>query len=282
MASDADTDQTGIEVVLTPIQLAAMLQQGTIHRASTLSNRFWGAMSVIGGAAEMVASVPLWLAPEPTLTTKLGAAFLTGMGGDVAGAGLTEVWTGRRAITLTAAAARAALRKLGVDPGLAERLAQSTDIAVNLSAVIAAPLSVARTAQAARVSSIERGLIDLEVEETFPGAHTIAKHVGKTVEELKARLAAEPKTRMASTFRTLEDAEQGVSEVMRIRAFEIQEWAARTQSETVGRFSIPKSSIVGIAVDRAGPARDASGIIVVLKKTIVENRLYYVLTAYVE
>lgn len=277
-----DDEPSGVRFVATPIQLAGMLRQATISRASTLSNRFWGAMSVVGGAAEMVASVPLWVAPEPTLATKFGAAFLTGMGGDVAGTGLTQVWTGRRTITLTAKAARGALRKLGVDPDLAERLAQGTDMAVNLSALVAAPLSVARTADAVRVGSIERGLIDLEVEETFPGAHTIAKHVGRTVEQLNARLAAEPARAEVSTFRTMGDAEQGVSEVIRACASDIEAWAVRAPLGAIQRFRVSNASIAGIVVSRAGTVRESSQVVVALKKYLSEDRLYYVLTAFVE
>jgi hypothetical protein len=45
-------DSGGLEIVLTPLQLAAVLESDTIDRTTCLSNCFWGAASVVGGAVD--------------------------------------------------------------------------------------------------------------------------------------------------------------------------------------------------------------------------------------
>lgn len=278
----ADIDDTDwLTVVLTPIQLAAVLQEESLTRPQTVANRFWGALAVIGGAVDMVASVPLWLAPEPTLGTKFAAGALDYVGADVAWTGMKQVWTGRQQITVTAAALGSSLRSLGVDPQIADDLSRGTDIAINMAAVIATPLSVARAANAARVTAVERGLIDLEVEETFPGAHTIRDHVGKTVAELRARLATTPRLPAASSFRTLESAEQAVSAALVKNAAAIQTWASQARVGAKMAFEYRAATTVGVSVSRAaGLAEEVSGVRVVLRKLLDSDRVYYVLTAF--
>ena len=274
----AQIDDDGLQVILTPIQLAALLQQASLQSSATMADRFWGALGVIGGAVDLVATVPLWLAPEPI--SKVAAGAIDYVGADVASTGLRQVWTGRREITLTAKVVDRSLRSLGVDPSIAGQLGSNTDIAMNMAALIATPLSVANAARAARVTSVERGLIDLEAEEKFPGAHTIAKHVGQTVDDLRLRLAREPGLTRASSFRTLEDAEKGVSDVIRVRAVDIQSWASTAREGARRAFDLPNTSVRGISVSRAGAASEVSGVQVVLRKMVAENRVYYVLTAY--
>lgn len=249
MASDTIDD--GLEIILMPIQLAALLLRESVHRPATLANRFWGALGVIGGAVDLVASIPLWLAPEPS--SKVAAAAVDYIGADVAWTGMRQVWTGRRQVTLTAEVVERSLKSLGVDPEVANRIGNGTDIAVNMAALVAPPLAIARSARALRVISVEEGVIDLEIEEGFPGAHTISKHVGKTEPELRTRLAQEPKLTASSSFRTLEDAEKGVSEVIKARAVEIQEWAARP-GKAPGRLSSSRTPPSVASASRASVA----------------------------
>jgi len=58
------------------------------------------------------------------------------------------------------------------------------------------------------------------------GGHTVEKHVGKTEEDLRARLAAEPDRKVVSTFLSKAEAEAGISAVLRARAKEIATWLA--------------------------------------------------------
>ena len=51
----------GLEIVLTPLQFAAVLEGDSIEESSSWSNRFWGAATVVGGAVEMVGGAALLL-----------------------------------------------------------------------------------------------------------------------------------------------------------------------------------------------------------------------------
>ena len=277
MAADLVNDD-GLEIILTPIQLAALLQRGSLDRSSSQANRFWGALGVIGGAVDLVASVPLWFAPEPL--SKVGAGALDYVGADVAWAGLRQVWTGRQQVTLASEVVYRSLRSLGVDPKIADQIGRNTDMVMNMAAFVLTPLSVANSARAVRMTSVERGVIDLEVEEGFPGAHTIAKHVGKSIDELRIRLASEPTLRRASSFRTLEDAENGASQVINARAVEIQDWASKAREGGKKAFELSNTSIRGVSVLRTGAANETTGVRIVLRKIVAAKRVYYVLTAY--
>lgn len=84
-------EQAGLEIVLSPLQLAAILENDSIDQGSCLSNRFWGAASVVGGAIELVGAAGLLLAPEPTTLTKISGGVLGAHGLDTVSAGVMQV-----------------------------------------------------------------------------------------------------------------------------------------------------------------------------------------------
>ena len=94
-------ESEGLEVVLTPLQLAAILDNDSIDQGSCLSNRFWGAASVVGGAMELIGAAALFLAPEPTTVTKIAGGVLAVHGADTASAGLAQVVSCQTRTTLT-------------------------------------------------------------------------------------------------------------------------------------------------------------------------------------
>jgi hypothetical protein len=61
-------------------------------------------------------------------------------------------------------------------------------------------------------------------EHEVPPGHTIKEHVGKTLEDLRQRLADYPKLPQASSFDSLADAERLVAGVLERRADEIERW----------------------------------------------------------
>ena len=124
MSDTVSEGQTGITIIMTSIQLAALLQDVPLTRMEVASNRLFGALSVIGGAVDLVASVPLWLAPEPTLLTKVVAGGLDVIGGDMVATGARQIWTGRTTKSFTSEVLARSLRSLGVDPEVADRLAR--------------------------------------------------------------------------------------------------------------------------------------------------------------
>ena len=275
-------DDDGLAFVVTPIQLAAMLQQASLYKGPSLSNRLWGGLAIVGGAVDLVASVPLWLMPEPTMATKAAAAAVDYVGADTMWTGVRQVWTGRQMKTFTAKVVQRSLRSLGVDEDVAERLGSNTDVAMNMAAAVAAPMTLARTVNAVRVVSVDRGLINLEMEETWPRAHTIERHVGKSLQQLQARFAAEPRMTNSSTFSSLAVAERAVSDAIAANTNDIRAWASLAQAgqkQSWAAYDCEK--VIGQVLTKStGRLADATKVTIVLKKTLDMNKVYYVFTAF--
>lgn len=106
-------ESEGLEVVLSSLQLAAILENDSIDQGSCLSNRFWGAASVVGGAMELIGAAALFLAPEPTTVTKIAGGVLAVHGADTASAGLAQVVSCQTRRTLTSLAVTAAAKASG-------------------------------------------------------------------------------------------------------------------------------------------------------------------------
>jgi len=138
MGAQPDAREDGLSIVLSPVQLAAVLQGGSLSPPETatgrLMNRVFGGLQMVGGAFELVGSAALFLAPEPTMVTKAGGVVLGANGVDNTGTGAVQLWTGQQQTTLTAQAAAAAARSLGCDPGTADTVGMVMDIAVPLIA----------------------------------------------------------------------------------------------------------------------------------------------------
>ncbi len=183
--------EEGLDIVLTPLQFAAILENDSIEESSSWTNRFWGAATVAGGALELVGSAVLLLTPEPTTITKIAGGALAVHGADTTSSGIMQVVSGRTHTTLTSQAVAAAAVVLGADPQTAGNVGFAVDVAVPL---------IAGFAGVARAIAIRRGAISLAAEEAA-GGHTIARHVGRTEGQLRSRLAQQPTIPAASTFR---------------------------------------------------------------------------------
>lgn len=261
----------GLEVVLTPLQLAAILQNDSIEEGSALTNRFWGAAAVVAGAMEMQGAAALLLVPEPTLATKLAGGAMALHGSDTSAAGWVQLITGRTRTTLTTQAVAAAARALGADPQAATFVGMAVDMAVPTAAGFVG---------AARAIAIRRGAISLAAEEAA-GGHTIRKHVGQTEAQLRARLATDRKIPAATSFRTLREAEQVVADALRRNKTAIQEWAKTAPIGEKKVLQYEAGRIIGGGVVRATNQMQAmTAIVVVLRKEIFQNRIYFVFTAY--
>jgi hypothetical protein len=270
-APEVDPDE-GMQIVLTPIQMAAVLAGETVDEQGTLSNRLWGVGKLIGGALELVGAGGLLLTPEPTALTKVAGAALGVHGLDTSSSALRQIATGREASTLTAEAAKSLASVMGADPKTAEMVGLGADIAIPL---------VAGGIGALRVLAVRRGAISLAAEEAA-GGHTLLKHVGQTEAQLRARLATQTRIPAASTFRTLVEAERHVSTAMRANRAAIEVWA---RTATVGSrpFTITyqASACVGEGVVRAtGQFQQMTKLVVVLRRVQQQNRVFFVLTSY--
>jgi hypothetical protein len=261
----------GLNIVLTPVQLAAVLHGENISAHEITVNRFWGATKVLGGALELAGAGALWLMPEPTMLTKAGGAVLGAHGCDTFIAGVRQVWTGASTKTLTQEGGEALAYSLGADRQGAERTGVIVDVAV--------PLVVAAMAVAIRIAAVRAGRIVL-AEEELAGGHTILKHVGQTEAQLRARLLAEAQIPAATSFSSLRAAESAVTDGIRANATQIRAWAAAGRTARM-RFVYDAAQDVGYGVVRAsGKLEKMQKIRVVLQALNQNGKVYFVLTAF--
>jgi hypothetical protein len=261
----------GLEIVLTPLQLAAVFAGESIEAPGRFTDRLWGGATVIGGALELVGAAALLLVPEPTTATKFAGVALGAHGVDTASTGLRQAISGRPESTLTAEAARAAASSLGVDEKHAAMIGMGVDLGI--------PLALGLFG-AVRVLAVRGGAITLSAEESA-GGHTIARHVGRSEAQLRARLAAESRITAASTFRTLADAERSVAEALRAQQGVIKAWAKTANIGQTKAITHDAGRVVGFGVVRASNTTvQMSRLTVVLRKVSDRGRIYFVLTAF--
>jgi len=265
-------EDQGLRVVLSPVQLAAVLQGEHISSHEMMMNRLWGGAKIIGGALELVGGGALLLMPEPTTLTKVGGVVLAAHGTDTFGTGIREVWTGEPTKTLTQQAGESVARGMGANEKQAERAGIVLDVAV--------PLAVAAVTTAVRVMSVRAGRIALAEHEAL-GGHTILKHVGRTEAQLRTRLLAEANIPAASSFPSLRVAETVISDAMKARAPLVRAWAssANQGSKYVWVHNAAKTIGYGV-VRQSGVITNMQKVLIVLKPTQVSGKLYFILTAY--
>ena len=271
------TEDSSISIVLTPVQLAAILQGESISTDSTLSNRMWGGLTLAAGVVEMVGGAALCVVPEPTGLTKAGCVLLGVHGSDLAAAGLHEVRTAQQTPTLTERGLTELATKLGATPGSGQTLGLAVEIAV--------PVGLSGALKAVRVSRVIAGRMHLSRHEASvlggAGGHTLAKHVGKTKEFLEARLLAEPYLPAASTFHSVAAAEQAVNGLMRSHVQTVATWAASAHNGAKLGLSGSASGNLGVVLVRgATDVVEGTVVRVVLKKQPYNGMAYFVLTAY--
>ncbi|WP_306714878.1 RNase A-like domain-containing protein [Burkholderia dolosa] len=275
MREDHDGD---VRIVLSAAQLAAVLKRQTISPGEMLSNRLWGGLQVVGGVLEMTGAAALCIAPEPTGLTKLGCVAFGVHGADTAAAGLKQIWTGRQTSALLQHGVSKLVDAAKAPPEMADHVGLSLDLAV--------PFGLAGAIKAIRASSITAGRIDLirhEATAANPrlGGHTIAKHVGKTEEQLKKRLMLEPHLRFASSFIDLQTAERAISEVMRAQALQIERWASSATRNSTLRIIGDVGHTVGYTLARgAGTVSNSTKIMIIAKMTAYNEMPYFILTAF--
>lgn len=111
------------------------------------------------------------------------------------------------------------------------------------------------------------------------GGHVLEKHVGKTDEQLVARLRQEPRLPAASTFQNEATAEQAIKQTIEKNQEQIKQWLAADSSKPLA-LDHGFQRTIGRGIDRSEmKVTERSTAIVVLKK---DNGGFYVLTAYVE
>lgn len=116
------------------------------------------------------------------------------------------------------------------------------------------------------------------------GGHTIARHVGRTDEQLRQRLGQQPGISAASTYTDLETAETVVAAVLLAEAARVRAWTRRRgpRPNLALRTRNPRGPPIGRVLERGRrqpvPARGA----VVVLRWDARARDYFVLTSYPE
>ncbi|KXU90323.1 hypothetical protein CI15_03705 [Paraburkholderia monticola] len=270
-------ESDGVRVVLSAPQLAAVLARQSISPTEMLSNRLWGGLQVVGGVLEMVGAGALCVLPDPTMASKAGCIVFGAHGSDTAAAGLRQVWTGRDTATLTQRGTAKLAETMKAGPDMASHIGLSVDIAVSAG--------VAGSLKAVRASEITMGRINLMDHEanvgSLIGGHTIAKHVGRTEAQLRARLAAESRIYIASSFADLRAAEASISKVMQLNSSKVKAWAATNEIRLCLIQDV--GSPVGYGVVRStGKLVQLRRVKMFIKRGSHNGMPYYILTAYLE
>jgi hypothetical protein len=260
-----------------PSALAAVLSDQPISESEIVANWLWGGLKLLSGSLEMVGAAALFLAPEPTLVSKAGGIALAAHGSDTLSSGFWQLWTGRSQLTFTERAATELALRLGADPRTAGKVGTAIDIAV--------PLAVAAAASAIRLAAIRFGRISLAEHEAGAGGqvggHTIAKHVAKTEEDLRARLLAEPRRQLVATFDSLPVAERVLYQALRANKAAIETWARGARPRETRAFFFTANGAVGSILARAtNQLQRSSKVRVVLRLQDYNGKLYYILTAF--
>lgn len=191
--------EEGLILALSPVQLAAVLSHHNVTEAEILSNRLLGGLELALGAVELTGATALCLAPDPTLLTKAACTVTGAHSMDAIHTAIDRILTGRDSHTATLRTVAALARQFGAG--------EDTAWAIGLTVDLAVPFAPAMATGAARIAKVRMGrirLIEHEAIKGLPGGgHTIARHVGKTPEELFQRRATSLKSltlKPTSTF----------------------------------------------------------------------------------
>jgi hypothetical protein len=185
----------------------------------------------------------------------------------VLGLGLLFICPPAGAACLAAATVLAAAQ-VGVDATRRAHGEQVSNGALGLELAAAIPLggNAVRGLRAAdNVSHLVTGG-GLMAHEGLDAGHTLAKHVGKTEEFLRNRLATEPGIKAASTFYDRQSAESVLSGFIDANASEITRWLRDGSYELIlqGHAARP----VGLVIPRAATRPvEATGIRLVLRRS---------------
>lgn len=275
------SSESGIVLAMSPVQMAAVMSDRTVSEGETLSNRLYGGLGLLGGVAEMFGAGAMCVVPEPTMLTKAGCVVVGTHSLDTIQASLRQVWSGKRVATDTFNSAVELAEKMGADRNTAMHVGMTVDLAV--------PMSFALAIGGVRIASIRAGRIRLADHEAIAvkgaGGHTLERHIGKTTEELVARLERRSGLNETSSFRTVDEAEKLISAVLRDNRRQIEMWVKHVPPNLPARMTLSRafSRSTGIVVKRgSSEVIPAYRVRVSLEFRPYHGKPYFVLTAFPE
>ena len=181
-----------------------------------------------------------------------------------------------------AAATVLAVTQLAVDSTRRARgeSVSNTNLGLELAAAIPLGGNAFRAVRAAEdvVHLVPGG--GLLAHEGVDGAHTLAKHVGKSEEFLRNRLATEPHIRGASTFYDRQTAENAISGLLKENQRTVDRWLSGRRTWLVLNGSATTN--LGILIHRGSTESAAApGIKIVLRRSAKMENGYLLVTAMV-
>ncbi|WP_312466278.1 RNase A-like domain-containing protein [Pseudescherichia sp.] len=272
----------GIKVVMSPIQLAAALSDKSVTEGETFSNRLYGGLGLIMGALELAGATALCITPEPTGLTKAACVVVGAHSMDSINTAADQVLSGKNVRSATYRAAVEMAKQFGADDDTAWKVGLTIDVAV--------PIAFSLGLGAARVASVRVGKIKLIQHESVtgfkPGGHAILKHVGKTQEELAARLKLTEnmvrKPNAISSFSNIDLAEASISKALSVNKEWIRAWAASQPRHNL-TVTYNTGKVIGYSLFRGSDKlAQATKVKVVLKYEMYNGKPYYILTAFPE
>jgi Bacterial CdiA-CT RNAse A domain len=122
---------------------------------------------------------------------------------------------------------------------------------------------------------------DLQADER-KGGHTLARHVARTVAQLRERLEREPRISAASSYTSQALAERTVARTLARNAARVTAWTTRSgnRPNLALDYRGPRDEIIGRSIRRGRDPVDCSDAVVVLRWD--GSRGHYVLTSYPE
>lgn len=165
------------------------------------------------------------------------------------------------------------------DSDAAAQATAARDEATALRSATAQRTGTARATSTPKSSTAAVPARDL-AEDEERGGHTLARHVGRSDEQLRSRLKAEPDISAASTFTDQRVAEETVGTALTKNAKKLSDWEAQPGTRPNLVLRVTMKETIGRSI-RQGTTRavTASAAVVVLKWT---GGSWYVLTSYPE
>jgi toxin len=142
------------------------------------------------------------------------------------------------------------------------------------------PAGPSNPSPSTKLDTLPTAVRDLSADEA-QGGHTLSKHVGKSDQDLRQRLARERNISAASTYTNRETAEKVVGTVLNQQREKIQRWLDRPGEHPNLALDYVGEQPIGRTLRRGrSSAEPCSSAIVVLRSA--GGGQYYVLTSYPE
>jgi len=266
-----------IQIVMSPVQLAAVLSDKTVTESEVMSNRLLGGLDLLMGSVELAGATTLCMVPEPTGLTKAGCVVVGAHSMDTINAAADRIITGKDTRTATYQAAVALAKQFGADDKTAWNIGLTVDVGV--------PAAFGLAIGAARVVYVRGGTFKLIEHEAIKGikagGHTIAKHVAIPDNELLARLARSPQMQSVSSYFSYELAEKATSSALKANRLKIIYWANWAKDPGPLELVYRSKTAIGYGFRQSSSIKETcSSVRVVLLKKFYNGKPYYVLTSY--